>query len=111
MNIKTEEIAKTENFMVWKAYEPDEEITYHVEFDRTTVHFYIEEWDEFLEFKDGFIDIPMGTTGVLAETENYLASCEEDEGNILYTIEMPFLTLYFYEDDWKEIIELLRALK
>ena len=111
MDFKTEEIAKTENFMAWKAYEPDEEVTYHVEFGRTTVHFYVEEWEEFMEFKAEFTEIPIGTTGVLAETENYLASCEEIEGDNIYSIEMPGATLFFFEDDWKEISELRRALK
>lgn len=46
---ETETIAETENFMVWKAEEPDGEITYHVELNNVTVHFFKEEWDEFLE--------------------------------------------------------------
>ena len=111
VDFKTEEIAKTEQFMVWKAYEPDEEVTYHVEFGQITVHFYKEEWDEFLEFISEFVDIPIGTTGVLAETESYFASCDEDDGNILYSLELPMATLYFYEDNWEEILELFRALK
>ncbi len=45
----TETIAETENFMVWKADEPDGETTYHVELNNVTVHFFQEEWDEFLE--------------------------------------------------------------
>ncbi len=45
---KTETIAETENFLVWKAEEPDGETTYHVELNNVTVHFFQEEWDEFL---------------------------------------------------------------
>ncbi len=45
----TETIAETENFMVWKADEPDGETTDHVELNNVTVHFFQEEWDEFLE--------------------------------------------------------------
>ena len=109
-DIKTEEIAKTEAFMSWKAYEPDE-VTYHIEFGKITVHFYQEEWDEFVDFVSEFMNIPIGTTGVLAESESYLVSAEEVEGDIIYSIEMPGATLFFFEDDWKEIIELLKELK
>jgi hypothetical protein len=45
----TETIAETENFVIWKAQEPDGETTYHVELNNVTVHFFQEEWDEFLE--------------------------------------------------------------
>lgn len=46
---QTETLAETENYVVWKAEEPDGEITYHVELNNVTVHFFKEEWDEFLE--------------------------------------------------------------
>ena len=110
MDIKTEEIARTENFSAWKAFEPDE-VTYHIEFGRLTVHFFVEEWDEFLEFKSEFAGIPLGTTGVLAETESYLASCDEVEGDMLYSIEMPGATLFFFEEDWKEILDLFAEIR
>ena len=45
----TETIAETENFLAWKAEEPDGETTYHVELNNVTVHFFEEEWTEFLE--------------------------------------------------------------
>jgi hypothetical protein len=45
---KTSEIASTENYLVWKAEEPDE-ITYHVDVDNVTLHFFKEEWEEFLD--------------------------------------------------------------
>ena len=35
----TESIAETENYLVWKAEEPDGETTYHVELNNVTVHF------------------------------------------------------------------------
>ncbi len=44
----TETLAETENFMVWKAEEPDGETTYHIELNNVTVHFFQEEWEEFL---------------------------------------------------------------
>jgi hypothetical protein len=46
---KTEVIAETNNFMAWQAEEPDGETTYHLELNNVTLHFFKEEWDEFLE--------------------------------------------------------------
>lgn len=46
---KTETLAETDNFMAWKAQEPDGETTYHIEMNNVTVHFFQEEWGEFLE--------------------------------------------------------------
>ena len=45
----TETLAETENYLAWKADEPDGETTYHLELNSVTVHFFQEEWDEFLE--------------------------------------------------------------
>jgi hypothetical protein len=46
---KTETIAETDNFLAWKAEEPDGETTYHIELNNVTVHFFEEEWREFME--------------------------------------------------------------
>jgi hypothetical protein len=46
---KTETIAETDNYFAWKAEEPDGETTYHIELNNVTVHFFQEEWEEFLE--------------------------------------------------------------
>ncbi len=46
---QTTTMAETENFIVWKAEEPDGEVTYHMELNNVTVHFFEEEWAEFLE--------------------------------------------------------------
>jgi hypothetical protein len=43
-----EVLAETENFSVWRADEPDGETTYHLELGTVTVHFFREEWEEFL---------------------------------------------------------------
>ena len=45
----TETLAETENFMVWRAAEPDGETTFHIELGSVTAHFFEEEWREFLE--------------------------------------------------------------
>jgi hypothetical protein len=44
----TETLAETENYLAWQANEPDGEVTYHLELNNVTLHFFREEWDEFL---------------------------------------------------------------
>ncbi len=46
---RTETLAETDNYLVWKAEEPDNETTFHIELNNVTVHFFEEEWQEFLE--------------------------------------------------------------
>jgi hypothetical protein len=46
---KTQTLAETENYLVWSAEEPDGEVTYHMELNSVTMHFFEEEWQEFLE--------------------------------------------------------------
>jgi hypothetical protein len=46
---ETDIMAETENFLAWRADEPDGESTYHLELNNVTLHFFKEEWDEFLE--------------------------------------------------------------
>jgi hypothetical protein len=46
---KTDTLAETDNYMVWKAEEPDGETTYHIELNNLTLHFFEEEWEEFLD--------------------------------------------------------------
>ena len=50
---KTQTLAETENFLAWKAEEPDGEATYHIEMNNVTVHFFEEEWNEFLQLVQG----------------------------------------------------------
>jgi uncharacterized tellurite resistance protein B-like protein len=56
----TETLAETENYLAWKADEPDGETTYHVELGNSnmTIHFFEEEWDEFLELLAGVVIMP-----------------------------------------------------
>lgn len=42
-------MAETNNFIAWKAEEPDGEITFHLELNNVTIHFFDEEWREFLD--------------------------------------------------------------
>lgn len=45
---QTDVIAETDNFLAWRAEEPDGETTYHLELNNVTLHFFEEEWKEFL---------------------------------------------------------------
>ena len=47
--IPTEVVAETENYSIWVSEEPDNEVTYHVEVGGVTLHFFDEEWQEFLK--------------------------------------------------------------
>jgi hypothetical protein len=50
-DMPTEALAETENYSVWVSQEPDGEVTFHLEVGNgnVTIHFYQEEWDEFLQ--------------------------------------------------------------
>ncbi len=47
--LETKNLAETDHFIAWSAKEPDGETTYHVELGQLTLHFFQEEWDEFLD--------------------------------------------------------------
>lgn len=42
-------IGETANYLAWQADEPDGESTFHLELNNVTLHFFKEEWEEFLE--------------------------------------------------------------
>jgi hypothetical protein len=46
---ETEVVAETDNYLIWRADEPDGEITYHLELNNVTLHFFREEWDELID--------------------------------------------------------------
>jgi hypothetical protein len=46
---KTNTLAETDNYLIWEAEEPDGEKTYHIELNNVTLHFFLEEWTEFIE--------------------------------------------------------------
>jgi hypothetical protein len=46
---KTQTLAETENYLAWRADEPDGESTFHLELNNVTLHFFLEEWEEFIE--------------------------------------------------------------
>jgi hypothetical protein len=45
----TSTLAETSNYIAWQSQEPDGETTYHLELNMVTVHFFEEEWREFLD--------------------------------------------------------------
>lgn len=45
--IETKTLTETDNYTAWKALEPDGEITYHLQLNNVTIHFFEEEWQEF----------------------------------------------------------------
>lgn len=52
----TNTIAETDNYLAWRAEEPDGETTYHLELNNVTLHFFKEEWQEFLDLVDLILD-------------------------------------------------------
>lgn len=46
--LNTTTLAETDNYIAWMAEEPDGERTYHLELGNVTLHFFEEEWKEFL---------------------------------------------------------------
>jgi hypothetical protein len=50
-------LVETENYSVWRADEPDQESTFHLELNNVTVHFFREEWEEFLELAKSILKL------------------------------------------------------
>jgi hypothetical protein len=46
---KTNTMVETENYLAWTAEEADGETTFHLELNNVTLHFFKEEWVEFLD--------------------------------------------------------------
>ena len=45
---KSETIAETDNFIAWRSQEPDGEMMFNINLGMVTLHFYTEDWTEFL---------------------------------------------------------------
>jgi hypothetical protein len=52
---QTELIAETDNYSAWRAVEPDGETTYHLEMNNVTLHFFQEEWNEFMQLATALV--------------------------------------------------------
>ena len=50
-------------------------------------------------------------TKTIAETNNYIAwSAEEPDGETTYHLELNNVTLHFFQEEWQELMQLIRAL-
>jgi hypothetical protein len=47
--INTTTIAETNSMGAWKAEEPDGEVVFNLQLNNITIHFFQEEWNEFLD--------------------------------------------------------------
>lgn len=51
-----------------------------------------------------------GDFEILAETENYgVLKGFDEEGEPVYSIELGMLTLHLYEEEWNELVDLIRS--
>jgi hypothetical protein len=51
-------------------------------------------------------------TETLAETESYIAwKAEEPDGETTYHLELNMVTLHFFQEEWDELLKLLKLLK
>ncbi len=42
-------VVETENYSIWKAEEPDGEVSYNLQLNNVTINMFQEEWDEFCD--------------------------------------------------------------
>lgn len=91
--IPTDSIAETENYTIWLAEEPDGETTYHLELGEVTVHFFQEEWDDFLE--------------LIGEVTGEAPQEAGDDQEMDYEVELDWGSLYFTREEWDEFKRLI----
>jgi hypothetical protein len=89
-DIPTNTIAETDSYTIWTAVEPDDETTYHLELGQVTVHFFQEEWEEFI-----------GLIGEASAAGND-GGAEED-----VEVELDWGSLYFTREEWEEFLSLI----
>jgi hypothetical protein len=51
-DLPTDTLAETENFVAWISEDDEGELTYHLELNNITLHFFREEWQELLKLID-----------------------------------------------------------
>lgn len=88
----TETLAETENFMAWRADEPDGETTYYLQLGRATVNFFMEEWDE-----------------LLASISELMGTKPDEDG--MYAVSFDNVDVWMVSEDWTEFKQLLSALE
>lgn len=104
--VQTESLSVTENYAAWVSVDPDGEVTYHIELGTITVHLFPEEWDDIVTLiRDQQVQAEASPV-----IERYAVWASEDaDGDLLYNLEVGEATLYFAEDEWVEVVELLHA--
>jgi hypothetical protein len=110
-DLKPEIVAQTENFIAWRVDEPESETTYHLDINNITVHFFVEEWDSFIDFIGKFPENDKSMTGVLAENDDYLLSKEKIGEDDVYVLELINASIFIYDYDWVEFKQLVKELK
>jgi hypothetical protein len=51
-------------------------------------------------------------TETIAETENYLIyTAEEPDGETTWNVELGTVTLHFFREEWREVLELMAQVK
>ena len=50
--VNTKTLAETENLVIWQADEPDGEVTYYLQLNNVTVHFFQEESPRSYDLRD-----------------------------------------------------------
>jgi len=57
-------------------------------------------------------DTPEIKTETVAETENYLIySAEEPDGETTWNMELGTVTLHFFREEWRELLDLMAQVK
>lgn len=87
----TQTLAETENFMAWRADEPDGETTYYLQLGRATVNFFMEEWDE-----------------LLASIPELSQAKPDEEG--MYAVSFDNVDIWMDKEDWAEFLQLIQEL-
>ncbi len=89
--LKPETLAETENFMAWRAEEPDGETIYYLQLGRATLNFFTEEWDE-----------------LLAAIPELVGTKPDDDG--MYAASFDNVDIWMDKEDWAEFLQLIQEL-
>ncbi len=90
-DIDIETLSETENYTIWRADEPDDESTYHIEIGPITAHFFAEEWDDFVQ--------------LIRKSAAELGQSGGDKEDV--EVELDWGSLVFSPDEWQEFVKLI----
>ncbi len=97
--INVETLAETENYAIWRAEDPDE-MTYHVEIGPVTLHFFNEEWDE-------FVQLIRDAAGVANEPAEGGDDADDEDTEDAIAVELDWGSLVFTMEEWTEFLTLI----